>query len=135
MQRDHGLEPVLDHYTCIIDALARAGQFHEAEVLMDKIPYRDDPIVWEVLLSSCTLHSNVRLAKKAAEELIRLDPRNSSPYVLLANIYTSLGRWDDVRAVRGLMSDKEEVKGPGYSWIEHTRGMDSNMVDDNLKLV
>lgn len=135
MQRDHGLEPVLDHYTCIIDALARAGQFHEAEVLMDKIPYRDDPIVWEVLLSSCTLHSNVRLAKKAAEELIRLDPRNSSPYVLLANIYTSLGRWDDVRAVRGLMSDKEVVKGPGYSWIEHTRGMDSNMVDDNLKLV
>ncbi|KAF2317936.1 hypothetical protein GH714_041259 [Hevea brasiliensis] len=135
IQRDHGLEPILDHYTCIIDALARAGQFREAEMLMDKMPYKDDPIVWEVLLSSCRLHSNVRLAKKAAEELIRLDPQNSSPYVLLANIYTSLGRWDDVRAVRGLMSDKEVVKGPGYSWIEHKREKDSIMVEDNLKLV
>ncbi|KDP34848.1 hypothetical protein JCGZ_09136 [Jatropha curcas] len=135
MHRDHGVEPVLDHYTCIIDALARAGRLHEAEVMVDKMPYKDDPIVWEVLLSSCRLHSNVNLAKKAAVELIRLDPQKSSPYVLLANIYTSLGRWDDVRAVRELMSDNEVVKDPGYSWIEYKRGMESFMVENNMKMV
>ncbi|XP_065853965.1 pentatricopeptide repeat-containing protein At4g20770 [Euphorbia lathyris] len=130
MARDHGMEPVLDHYTCIIDALARAGRFDEAEVLVEKMPYKDDPIVWEVLLSSCRLHSNVRLAKKAAEELIRLDPQNSSPYVLLANTYTSLGRWDDVSGVRELMTDKKVVKDPGYSRIEHKRGIESFKLED-----
>ncbi|WCJ33270.1 Pentatricopeptide repeat (PPR) superfamily protein [Euphorbia peplus] len=132
MERDHGMVPVLDHYTCVIDALARAGRFDEAEVLVEKMPYKDDPIVWEVLLSSCRLHSNVRLAKKAAEELVRLDPQNSSPYVLLANTYTSLGRWGDVSGVRELMSDKKVVKEPGYSWIEHKRATESCKPEDNL---
>ncbi|XVF56493.1 hypothetical protein PTKIN_Ptkin06aG0125600 [Pterospermum kingtungense] len=118
MQSDHGLEPELDHYTCIIDCLGRAGHFHDAELLMDKMPYKEDPIIWEVLLSSCRVHGNVSLAQRAAEELFRLDPESSVPYVLLANIYSSLGRWDDVRAVRELMSAKQIVKDPGYSWTE-----------------
>ncbi|KAK6243834.1 hypothetical protein QUC31_010243 [Theobroma cacao] len=118
MQSDYGLEPELDHYTCIIDCLGRAGHFHDAELLMDKMPYKDDPVIWEVLLSSCRVHTNVSLAQRAAEELFRLKPESSSPYVLLANIYSSLGRWDDVRAVRELMSDRQIVKDPGYSWTE-----------------
>ncbi|XP_021281695.1 pentatricopeptide repeat-containing protein At4g20770 isoform X1 [Herrania umbratica] len=118
MQSDYGLEPELDHYTCIIDCLGRAGHFHDAELLMDKMPYKNDPIIWEVLLSSCRVHANVSLAQRAAEELFHLKPESSSPYVLLANIYSSLGRWDDVRAVRELMSDRQIVKDPGYSWTE-----------------
>ncbi|KAL9456474.1 hypothetical protein AB3S75_005660 [Citrus x aurantiifolia] len=115
MQLDHGVEPILDHYTCMIDCLGRAGHFHEAEMLIDEMPCKDDPVIWEVLLSSCRLHANVRLAKRAAEELFRLDPKNSAPYSLLANIYSSLGRWDDLRAVRELMSENCIVKDPAYS--------------------
>lgn len=127
MDQEHGVEPVLDHYTCIIDSLGRAGRFQEAEVLLDEMPYKDDPVIWEVLLSSCRVHANVSLAKRAADELIRLNPQNSAPYVLLANIYSSLGRWDEARAVRDLMSDKQVIKDPGYSWIEYEEGMQSGM--------
>ncbi|KAK9937001.1 hypothetical protein M0R45_013820 [Rubus argutus] len=127
MDQEHGVEPVLDHYTCIIDSLGRAGRFQEAEVLLDEMPYKDDPVIWEILLSSCRVHANVSLAKRAADELIRLDPQNSAPYVLLANIYSSLGRWDEARAVRDLMSDKQVIKDPGYSWIEYEKGMQSGM--------
>ncbi|CAN0911638.1 Pentatricopeptide repeat-containing protein At4g20770 [Linum grandiflorum] len=118
MQQDHGVEPILDHYTCIIDALGRAGRFHEAEIIVNRMPYKDDPIIWEVLLSSCRVHDNVSLAKRAADELLRLDPRNSSPYVLLANMYTSLGRWDEAKAVREVMDDRHVTKDPGYSYVE-----------------
>ncbi|KAE7996019.1 hypothetical protein FH972_000768 [Carpinus fangiana] len=135
MQLEHGVEQVLDHYTCIIDSLGRAGRFHEAEVLIDKVPYKDDPVLWEVLLSSCRVHANVSLAKRAAEELLRLDPQNSAPYVLLANIYSSSGRWDDVRAVRELMSDKQIIKKPGYSWIDCKNDMQTPMVDDDVRMV
>ncbi|CAN1226441.1 Pentatricopeptide repeat-containing protein At4g20770 [Linum grandiflorum] len=107
MQQDHGVEPILDHYTCII-----------AEIIVNRMPYKDDPIIWEVLLSSCRVHDNVSLAKRAADELLRLDPRNSSPYVLLANMYTSLGRWDEAKAVREVMDDRHVTKDPGYSYVE-----------------
>ncbi|KAK6916877.1 Pentatricopeptide repeat [Dillenia turbinata] len=117
MQLEHGLEPNLDHHTAIIDTLGQAGRFYEAEVLMDQMPHKDDPIIWEVLLSTCRIHANVGLARRAARELFHLDPQNSAPYALLANIYTSLERWDDARAVRELMTQKEVRKNPGYSWI------------------
>ncbi|KAK9223492.1 hypothetical protein WN944_011936 [Citrus x changshan-huyou] len=38
------------------------------------MPYKDDLVVWGDLVSSCQVHSNVRLAKKAAEGLFHLDP-------------------------------------------------------------
>ncbi|XP_044508716.1 pentatricopeptide repeat-containing protein At4g20770-like [Mangifera indica] len=117
MKQEHHLEPKLDHYTCMVDCLGRAGRFHEAEMLIDEMPYKDDPVIWEVLLSSCRVHSNISLAKRAAEELFRLDPKNSATYSLLVNIYSSLGRWEDLRAVRQLMNENDVVKDPGYSWI------------------
>lgn len=135
MKQEHGIEPILDHFICIIDSLGRAGRFSEAEVFLDKMPYMDDPIVWEVLLSSCRVHANVTLAKRAAEELFRLDPHNSVPYVLLANIYSSLGRWDDARAVRDLMSDNQVKKTPGYSWIENKSIMQAFMMDHSSTIV
>ncbi|KAI3701679.1 hypothetical protein L6452_26930 [Arctium lappa] len=135
MLQEHGVEPFTDHYTCIIDSLGRAGRFHEVEVLLDRMPYVNDPIVWEVLLSSCRVYSNVSLARRAAEELFRLNPRNSAPYVLLANMYSSLGRWDDVRDIRELMIEKQAVKDPGYSWFERKDGIQEFNDDDNVRMV
>ncbi|KAB1219650.1 hypothetical protein CJ030_MR3G011090 [Morella rubra] len=130
MQLEHGVEAELDHYTCIIDSLGRASRFHEAEVFIDRIPYKDDPVLWEVLLSSCRIHGNVSLARRAADELFRLEPQNAAPYVLLANIYSTLGRWDDVKAVRELMSDKQVIKEPGYSRIDYNNEMQPCVIDE-----
>ncbi|KAL2244581.1 UNVERIFIED_CONTAM: Pentatricopeptide repeat-containing protein [Sesamum indicum] len=117
MQQAHGLEPLSDHYTCIIDSLGRAGRFSEVEEIIDKMPCKDDPVIWEVLLSSCRVHANVNLARRAARELFRLDRNNSAPYALLANMYSSLDRWDDVKDVRGIMKEWQVSKEPGYSWV------------------
>ncbi|XP_077242864.1 pentatricopeptide repeat (PPR) superfamily protein [Tasmannia lanceolata] len=135
MKKEHGIEPLADHYTCIIDSLGRAGRFSEAEVLIGEMPCKNDPIIWEVLLSACRVHSNVSLGKRAAEQLFHLDPQNSAPYVLLSNIYAALGRWDDASDIRRLMSDGGVVKNPGYSWIEFKNGVQAFMVDDDLRMV
>ncbi|KAL3039947.1 hypothetical protein AAZX31_01G213700 [Glycine max] len=115
MLQKYGVVPKVAHYTCIIDCLSRAGRFNEVEVILDAMPCKDDAVVWEVVLSSCRIHANLSLAKRAAEELYRLDPQNSASYVLLANMYSSLGKWDDARVVRDLMSHNQVRKDPGYS--------------------
>ncbi|KAF7132046.1 hypothetical protein RHSIM_Rhsim09G0006000 [Rhododendron simsii] len=135
MKLEHGVDLLLDHYTCIIDALGRAGRFHEAEVLIDRMPYKDDPIVWEVLLSSCRVHANVSLARRAAEELFRLDPQNSAPYVLLANMYSSLGRWEEAKVFRKMMGDKQISKNPGYSQVGPKNRMEVFDVDEDFRMV
>ncbi|GMH07406.1 hypothetical protein Nepgr_009246 [Nepenthes gracilis] len=125
---EHKMDPLLEHYTCIIDALGRASRLQEAEMLLNKMPCKDDPIIWEVLLSSCRVHTDVHVARKAAKKLLYLNPQNHTPYVLLANIYSSLGRWDEARALRELMSEKRVGKDPGFSWIEHKNGKDDSHV-------
>ncbi|KAL1340423.1 hypothetical protein AAHE18_09G012900 [Arachis hypogaea] len=131
IQQRFGVVPKSDHYTCIIDCLGRAGRFQEVEVILDTMPCKDDPVVWEVVLSSCRIHTNLSLAKRAAEELFRLDPLNSASYVLLANMYSSLGRWEDARAVRDLMSDNRVSKDPGYSWSEYKNDI-QHIMENNL---
>nr|GMD33004.1 pentatricopeptide repeat-containing protein At4g20770 [Ipomoea batatas]GME03651.1 pentatricopeptide repeat-containing protein At4g20770 [Ipomoea batatas] len=126
MQLEYGVEPLVDHYTCIIDCLGRAGRFDEVEELLNKMPYKDDPIIWEVLLSTCRVHMNVSLARRAAVELFRLDPENSVPYVLLANMYSSLGRWDESKGIREMMVEGKVVKDFGFSWVENQNGIEEN---------
>ncbi|KAK8941022.1 Pentatricopeptide repeat-containing protein [Platanthera zijinensis] len=135
MKSEHGIEPLADHYTCILDTLGRAGCLKEAGLLLEKMPCKDDPIVWEVVLSACVVHGDANLGRIAAAELFRIDPKNSSPYVLLANIYANGGRWDDAAAVRKLMSDRGVVKDRGYSWISNKSGVHAFMVDDFMGLV
>jgi pentatricopeptide repeat protein len=132
MESTYGFTPFAEHYTCLIDALGRAGRLVEVESLMDTMPYKDDPIVWEVLLAACVVHNNAELGECASKHLFRLDPKNPSPYVLLSNIYASLGRHGDASAVRALMSSRGVVKGRGYSWVDHKDGALAFMVADDL---
>ncbi|KAF2943270.1 hypothetical protein DAI22_02g053300 [Oryza sativa Japonica Group] len=132
MENSYGIIPLAEHYTCLIDALGRAGRFVEVEALIHKMPCKDDPIIWEVLLAACVVHHNAELGKCAAEHLFRIDPKNPSPYVLLSNIYASLGRHGDASAVRALMSNRGVVKGRGYSWIDQKDGVRAFMVADDL---
>ncbi|XP_021760914.1 pentatricopeptide repeat-containing protein At4g20770-like [Chenopodium quinoa] len=131
MQIEHKVEPLVSHYTCVIDTLGRAGRLHEAEKLIRRMPCKDDPVIWEVLLSSCRFYSDILVAKRAADELLSLNPRSSTPYVLLANVYSSMGRWEEVRAVRELMSDNNVGKDAGYSWTENKNMKGTLEADDS----
>ncbi|CAA7020876.1 unnamed protein product [Microthlaspi erraticum] len=117
MQRDHGIEPELDHYICIVDCLGRAGRLEDAEALAEATPYKSSSVLWEIILSSCRVHGNVSLARRVAEKLTSLDPQNPAAYVLLSNTYTSVRQWDESAALQELMNKSRVRKSPGRSWI------------------
>ncbi|KAI8008535.1 Pentatricopeptide repeat-containing protein [Camellia lanceoleosa] len=90
MIEKYGLEPRLENYTCVVDLLGWSGCLEEAE----------------------------DIAKRIAEEVLRLDPQDSTPYVLLSNIQASALRWQDVSEVRKVMRDRRVKKELGISWFE-----------------
>ncbi|KAG5048529.1 hypothetical protein JHK85_009632 [Glycine max] len=55
------------------------------------------------------------------EQLLELEPEEFGNYVLLANIYAELGKWEGVSDVRKLTRSKRIKKTPGCSLIEHVQ--------------
>ncbi|CAK9139295.1 unnamed protein product [Ilex paraguariensis] len=130
MSKEHGLEPLKDHYTCMVDLLGRAGCLDEAKNLIKSMPMQPDGVVWGSLLAACKIHGDIELGKFVAEQLLEIDPGNSGPYVLLSNMYAELRKWKDVIRVRKLMRQRGIIKQPGCSWIEIQSQMHVFMVKD-----
>ncbi|KAL3598755.1 hypothetical protein D5086_006673 [Populus alba] len=64
------------------------------------------------------IYKNVQMGERVAEQLVKIESRDSSVHTLLANIYASAGRWVDVNRVRREMKDLGVKKVPGCSSIE-----------------
>ncbi|XVF85723.1 hypothetical protein PTKIN_Ptkin17bG0140200 [Pterospermum kingtungense] len=119
MVKEHGITPVVDHYTCMIDLLSRAGRLEEARCFINKMPFPPDAIGWSTLLSSCRLQGNLEIGKWAAASLQELEPHNPAGYILLSSIYAAKGKWDHVAELRRGMRNKGVRKEPGCSWIKY----------------
>ncbi|GAV64457.1 PPR domain-containing protein/PPR_2 domain-containing protein/DYW_deaminase domain-containing protein [Cephalotus follicularis] len=118
MGRVYGIEPKVQHYTCMIDLLGHSGQLDEAHDLIMKMRVMPDSGVWGALLNSCKLHGNVELGELALEKLIEIKPDDAGNYVILSNIYAQAGKWEGVAKLRKLMTDRGLKKSIACSWIE-----------------
>ncbi|KAJ4967341.1 hypothetical protein NE237_019190 [Protea cynaroides] len=118
MVNEYGITPGVDHCSCIIDLLGRAGHLDEAGTLINTMPVQADSRMWWALLGACQAHGNVLLGRVAAEVLLEIEPDNSAAYVQLANIYAAAGQWNEAASVREMMTKRGVVKQPAYSWIE-----------------
>ncbi|XP_022749405.1 pentatricopeptide repeat-containing protein At3g09040, mitochondrial isoform X2 [Durio zibethinus] len=117
MMVNYGIQPRVDHCACIVDLLGRWGFLKEAEDFIDSLKFEPDAMIWAALLGACRIHGDEIRGRRAAVKLIELEPQNSSPYVLLSNIYAASGNWDEVNALRRAMREKRVLKFPGCSWI------------------
>ncbi|XP_018826579.1 pentatricopeptide repeat-containing protein At1g59720, chloroplastic/mitochondrial-like [Juglans regia] len=118
MSKDYRIQPSIKHYGCMVDALGRAGFVEEAYELIRSMPIECNAIVWRTLLAACGVHGYVVLGEKVRNHLLELEPGHSSDYVLLANMYASLGQWSEMTGVRKAMQDRGVQKTePGNSFI------------------
>lgn len=115
------IEPKLEHYGCLIDLFGRAGLLDEAEELIERIPSDNNEIVvplYGAVLSACRIHGNLEMGERVARRLVDIGSSDSSVHMLLANIYASAERWEDMTKVRRNMKDLGVRKMPGCSSIE-----------------
>ncbi|OMP02040.1 hypothetical protein COLO4_11393 [Corchorus olitorius] len=117
MTRDFHLSPSMEHFSCVVDMLSRAGKLEDAISFIEKMPLKPDKSIWGALLAACQDYQNVDIGKVAAEHLIHLEPHQAGHYITLSNIYAKAGRWDDAVRVRKQMEERGLAKPVGQSWI------------------
>ncbi|KAF9614279.1 hypothetical protein IFM89_017080 [Coptis chinensis] len=77
MQKEHGVKPGLEHYTCM-----------------------------GALLGACRNHGNVELAEIAAKSLYELDPASAGSRLLLLNLYTNVRKRKDAEKLKKMMKSR-----------------------------
>ncbi len=58
MIKDYMIAAELEHYTCMVDLLGRAGTLQEAENMIKSMPFKPDVATWMGLLGACRTHGN-----------------------------------------------------------------------------
>ncbi|XP_057856329.2 pentatricopeptide repeat-containing protein At4g39530 [Cryptomeria japonica] len=68
----------IDHYSCMVDLLGRAGRLEEAQEFIKTMPINPDVNIWRCLLGACRKYNNIELGEYVAECLFRLDTMNAT---------------------------------------------------------
>jgi pentatricopeptide repeat protein len=120
----------LQHYTCMVDLLGRAGCLHEAENMVLAMPYKPQVAAWRALLGACRIHGNVEMGERVAKQVLELEPENAAGYVLLSNLYTATGNRDLSENIERERKERSVKKHPGRTWIEVDNEVHTFVVDD-----
>ncbi|KAK4564917.1 hypothetical protein RGQ29_006817 [Quercus rubra] len=115
MSSSFGLVPKIEHYSCMVDLLARAGRLYEAWDFIEKMPEKPDEVALGALLGACHKRRNVDISQQVVQLLLELEPLNSGNYVISSKIFANLKRWDDSARMRVLMRQRGVMKTPGCS--------------------
>jgi pentatricopeptide repeat protein len=91
MDSRYSMSPTLEHYTCMVDLLGRAGHFNTALNLIEKVSSCHQLQLLSTLLGSCCCNdADVGLARWAFKQLLQLDENYVSAYVCMGNIYARI---------------------------------------------
>ncbi|KAK7337161.1 hypothetical protein VNO77_17722 [Canavalia gladiata] len=111
------IEPTSRHYSSFISVLGHWGLLEEALETINKMPFQPSALVWRALLDGCKLHKNKMIGKWASKNILALEPKDPSTFILVSNLYSASGRWDRSEMVRENMREKGFRKHPAQSWI------------------
>ena len=109
--------PSVDHYSCMINMVARAGMLEEAMGLIKEMPFEPNGHIWASLLAASFIHGNAEMGRCSAEKLLELNPKDHGAYVALSNVYAAGNQWSEVKKLRKMMRKQGIRKKPGLSWL------------------
>lgn len=124
------IQPSVEHYACMVGVLSKAGKLSEAVEFISKMPIEPSAKVWGALLNGASVSGDVELGMFVCDRLFEIEPENTGNYIIMANLFSRAGRWEEAEKVREKMRSLGLKKIPGSSWIETSGGLQSFIAKD-----
>ncbi|KAH7373079.1 hypothetical protein KP509_17G036100 [Ceratopteris richardii] len=94
-----GIMADLEHCTCIVDLLGRAGYFSEAILMLQRMPSSEFLSIWSTLMGSSRKWGNIAVGRWAFDHAIQIDKNNTGAYICMASMYLAAGMHSDAKAI------------------------------------
>ncbi|PON60726.1 Tetratricopeptide-like helical domain containing protein [Trema orientale] len=118
MVMEYEIAPDIKHYGCLIDMLGRTGRLEEAEKIAMEVPSEIvNVVIWRTLLGACSFHDNVEIGERVTRKILEMERAYGGDYVLMSNIFASVGRYEDCEKFRRLLDERKAFKVPGHSLV------------------
>lgn len=130
MPSKFGIQPLVEHYACMVGVLSRAGKLSEAAQFISEMPIEPSAKVWGALLHGASVYGDVEMGKFACDRLFEIEPENTGNYMIMANLYSHARKWEQADEVRERMNEIGLQKVRGSSWIETNGGLLSFIAKD-----
>jgi pentatricopeptide repeat protein len=121
MRTKYGMDPGLEHYDCMIDALSRAGCLEEVHELIVRMPFKPSMVSWTSALSSC---GDVNTGSKVAHSMLEIDPMCYSSYVTLSNMCANVSEEKAEVSTRAKSSERKS-----FSLMSNTRVKETSLTN------
>jgi pentatricopeptide repeat protein len=86
--RNYSFLPSLEHYTCMVDLLGRAGRLDEAAMVASKMPMQPETLMWRSILGSCQKWYSTELGRQAFKHAQQLNEDDAGVHVCMSNMYS-----------------------------------------------
>ncbi|MCO5611740.1 hypothetical protein L7F22_065998 [Adiantum nelumboides] len=96
----------LQHLSCFVDLLGRAGLLQEMLGVIKAMPFLPNLVIWHTMLGAVRKSIDVELGKEAFKQAIELDSSDSSAYFYMFNIYADAEMHEDVSRVQTMRLKK-----------------------------
>ncbi|KAB8089523.1 hypothetical protein EE612_014483 [Oryza sativa] len=106
MEEKYGVKPEIEHYSCMVDLLARDGQLDNAYIFIQNMPIKANSVMWSSLVRACMLHGNIKVRKLAEVQLLRLDPNYKPENLPLSNLFSEGKRKERTARMRKFLNHK-----------------------------
>ncbi|XP_024533667.1 pentatricopeptide repeat-containing protein At3g53360, mitochondrial-like [Selaginella moellendorffii] len=79
--------------------LGRANHLEEALAMIENMPFKPTLVTWMTVLGACGKWKDVKTGRYAFESLLKINPSHTPAFVLMANIYGSVGMLEEQRRI------------------------------------
>ncbi|KAJ8765013.1 hypothetical protein K2173_010485 [Erythroxylum novogranatense] len=115
MVEEDGIEPGVEHYSCVVDLLGRAGELNNAMEVIKMMG--GNASAWSSVLSACRSQGNSKLGEGAISRVTELEPLSWANYMVASGMYGGEGKWVDAGRMRMVAKERGVKVVSGYSLV------------------
>ncbi|KAK2445240.1 hypothetical protein P8452_23125 [Trifolium repens] len=117
MIEECGLEPRVQHYSCLVYLIGKSGMLEEAYEIIKTMRVEPTVVVLGSFLSACKVHRQFEIAERVIEQVLRMaNPKNDGGlYSLMADLYVIGGKFEEAERLKKLMLNEQVRQAKGLN--------------------